>query len=72
LALWARHRAAISQGIPENYEEYRRSAKKGKLHPGKILVHNLHPADEPTATSLNFPTKRHWKGKSRIEDIEAA
>jgi O-acetyl-ADP-ribose deacetylase (regulator of RNase III) len=20
---------------------------------------------------INFPTKRHWRGKSRIEDIEA-
>jgi O-acetyl-ADP-ribose deacetylase (regulator of RNase III) len=34
-----------------------RSFATGQLHPPRLVV--------------NFPTKRHWRGKSRIEDIEA-
>jgi O-acetyl-ADP-ribose deacetylase (regulator of RNase III) len=35
-----------------------------------VLTHNLGGLTNPRYI-INFPTKRHWKGKSRLEDIEA-
>jgi O-acetyl-ADP-ribose deacetylase (regulator of RNase III) len=54
----------------ENYEEYRQVCEKGKLKVGMMLIHDLHRLMNPRYI-VNFPTKRHWKGKSRIEDIDA-
>lgn len=58
------------QAFPDNYEAYRRAAKRGGVAVGTMFVF-----DRGTITSpryiINFPTKRHWKGRSRIEDIEA-
>jgi len=56
--------------FPGNYEEYRQVCDKGKLRVGMMMVHDLHSLMNPRFI-INFPTKRHWKGKSRIEDIEA-
>ncbi len=56
--------------FPGNYEEYRQVCDKGKLRIGMMMVHDLHSLMNPRFI-INFPTKRHWKGKSRIEDIEA-
>jgi O-acetyl-ADP-ribose deacetylase (regulator of RNase III) len=58
------------KAFPENYEVYRQLCDKGKLQPGMMLVHDLHRLMNPRFV-INFPTKRHWKGKSRIEDIDA-
>lgn len=53
---------------PEIYPAYYEACRSGKLVPGVIL---------PTKTRtqipewiLNFPTKDHWKGPSRLEWIE--
>ncbi len=56
--------------FPENYREYVDACKKGKVQPGRMLVYDTQRLIHPRYI-INFPTKRHWKGKSRIEDIEA-
>jgi O-acetyl-ADP-ribose deacetylase (regulator of RNase III) len=56
--------------FPENYEYYKAVCGREALHPGKMLVFDLHQLQNPRYI-INFPTKRHWKGKSRIEDIRA-
>jgi len=55
--------------FPENFTAYKAACDKGTLHPGKMLVVDLQHLQSPRYV-INFPTKRHWKGKSRIEDIE--
>ncbi len=55
---------------PENFDEYKSVCDRKDLHPGKMLVVNLNRLHDPRYV-INFPTKRHWKGKSRIEDVEA-
>ncbi len=35
-----------------------------------MFIHDLNRLHNPRYV-INFPTKRHWKGKSRMEDIEA-
>lgn len=58
------------KAFPDNYEAYRKACDRNELRPGTVFVHNLNRLTNPRYV-INFPTKRHWKGKSRIEDIEA-
>lgn len=55
---------------PTNYEVYRAACEAGEVEPGKMLIVEVNPLYTPRYI-INFPTKRHWKGKSRIEDIES-
>ncbi|MBR5523472.1 MAG: macro domain-containing protein [Akkermansia sp.] len=57
---------AFKNRFPEMYEDYKRRCRKGIVEPGKPYLYN-----ELDGTSiLMFPTKRHWRQLSRIEDIE--
>jgi O-acetyl-ADP-ribose deacetylase (regulator of RNase III) len=58
------------KAFPENYRVYRAECDNKQVQPGKMLVHDLGRLTNPRYV-INFPTKRHWKGKSRMEDIEA-
>lgn len=55
--------------FPENFTHYKAVCDKKELTPGRMLVHELNNIGNPRYI-INFPTKRHWKGKSRMEDIE--
>lgn len=58
------------KAYPENFKAYKAACDRHELRPGIMLVHDLHRPNVPRYI-INFPTKRHWKGKSRLEDIEA-
>lgn len=53
------------RAFPDNYEAYLRACADGVVQPGKVFVT---PFGEGRWV-LNFPTKRHWRQRSRIEDI---
>jgi O-acetyl-ADP-ribose deacetylase (regulator of RNase III) len=55
--------------FPENYNFYRKACKRNEVVPGKMLVFVTGTLTNPRYI-INFPTKRHWKSKSRIEDIK--
>ena len=55
---------------PENYKEYAQACKQSEVMPGRMLVTNVNQLQGPKYI-INFPTKRHWRGKSRLEDIDA-
>lgn len=57
------------KAFPDNFPDYERACGEGALRPGVMLVHDRGTFTNPRYI-INFPTKRHWKGKSRIEDIE--
>jgi len=57
------------QAFPRNYEVYRRACEKGEVQPGRMLIVSTDRLENPRFI-VNFPTKRHWKGKSRIDDIK--
>jgi O-acetyl-ADP-ribose deacetylase (regulator of RNase III) len=54
----------------EYFKDYQKACKDKKLQIGKVHVFELNTFGNPRYI-INFPTKKHWKGKSRIEDIEA-
>ena len=58
------------KAFPENFKAYKSACDKKQLHPGKMFVYDMNRFQNPRYI-FNFPTKRHWKGKSKIEDIES-
>jgi O-acetyl-ADP-ribose deacetylase (regulator of RNase III) len=58
------------RAFEDNYEAYRKAAKAKEIRPGRMFVFERATLDQPRWI-INFPTKRHWKGKSRIEDIQS-
>lgn len=55
--------------FPENYKVYAAACKQDEVVPGKMFVSRNEDMFGPDWI-INFPTKRHWRQKSRIEDIE--
>jgi O-acetyl-ADP-ribose deacetylase (regulator of RNase III) len=55
--------------FPENFKAYAAACKKEKVRPGRMFVFKTGLLHNPQYI-INFPTKRHWRGKSRMEDIE--
>ena len=55
--------------FPENFKAYAAACKRKEVKPGSMFVFETGHLTGPRYI-INFPTKRHWKGKSRIEDIE--
>jgi len=60
----------FKKAFPENFKYYKAVCDKKELQPGRMLVHDLNRLHNPRYI-INFPTKRHWKGMSKIEDIES-
>ena len=56
--------------FPENFKAYAVACSRGEVQPGRMFVFDTGELTPPRFI-INFPTKRHWRGKSRIEDIEA-
>ncbi|MGH7442944.1 MAG: type II toxin-antitoxin system antitoxin DNA ADP-ribosyl glycohydrolase DarG [bacterium] len=54
---------------PANFKAYAAACKRGLVQPGRMMVFETGQLTGP-GYIINFPTKRHWRGKSRIEDIE--
>lgn len=57
------------KAFPDNFKAYKAACGRNELRPGQMLVHDLGRVTNPRLV-INFPTKRHWKGKSRLEDID--
>lgn len=51
--------------FPEMFRKYQEACETGELRIGTLQCFRT-----PHKSVLNFPTKRHWREKSRIEDIE--
>jgi len=55
---------------PENFKAYAAACRRHEVLPGRMFVFETGQLTPPHYI-INFPTKRHWRGKSRMEDIEA-
>lgn len=56
--------------FPENFKNYAAACKQEVVQPGRMFVYETGLLTNPRYI-INFPTKRHWRGKSRMEDINA-
>lgn len=60
----------FKQKFPADYfKTYKNACQNGGLRIGKVQVYSLDSEIKPRFI-INFPTKNHWREKSRIEDIE--
>lgn len=60
----------FKRAYPEMFADYAREAKADRLAPGRMHVWETGSLTSPRFI-INFPTKRHWKAGSRLEDIES-
>ena len=60
----------FKNAFPANFKAYKAACARQEVQPGRMFVFETGTMTNPKLI-INFPTKRHWRGKSRIEDIEA-
>jgi len=58
----------FKEKFPKNFELYRKAFERGELKVGKMLVTDLGTFENPRYL-INFPTKEHWRGRSRYEYV---
>ncbi len=59
----------FKKAYPQNFTAYKKACDNGNVKPGEMFIFPLNTLLQPKYI-INFPTKRHWKGKSHIADIE--
>jgi O-acetyl-ADP-ribose deacetylase (regulator of RNase III) len=59
----------FKHAFPDNFKAYAAACNRGEVQPGRMFVTETGQLSGPRYI-INFPTKRHWRGKSRMEDIE--
>ncbi len=57
------------KAFPENFRQYEHACEHGQVHLGHMFVYETERLTGPRYI-INFPTKRHWKGNSRIQYIQ--
>jgi O-acetyl-ADP-ribose deacetylase (regulator of RNase III) len=61
----------FKQAFPEMFRDYERACKAGEVRLGKVHVYDLGGLTANPRWIINFPTKGHWRERSRLADIEA-
>ncbi len=59
------------QAYPEMFRAYEKACKAGDVRLGKVQVFDLGGLAGGPRWIINFPTKQHWRTRSRMADIEA-
>ncbi len=54
---------------PDNFKAYAAACKQNEVKPGSMFIVETGQLTNPQYI-INFPTKRHWRGASKIEDVE--
>jgi len=60
----------FKNAYPANFKAYAAACARGEVQPGRMFVFETDKLGNPKYI-INFPTKRHWRGKSRLQDIES-
>jgi len=61
--------AQFKNAYPENFKAYAGACRREQVQPGRMFVFETGRLMPPRYI-INFPTKRHWRGRSRMEDID--
>ena len=60
----------FKNAFPDNYKAYASACRQQAVVPGRMFVYATGRLTPPRLI-INFPTKRHWRGKSNLAEIEA-
>jgi O-acetyl-ADP-ribose deacetylase (regulator of RNase III) len=58
----------FKRAFPRNFTAYASACRAGDVCPGKMFTFQTGSSVNPRCI-INFPTKRHWRSKSGLEDI---
>jgi O-acetyl-ADP-ribose deacetylase (regulator of RNase III) len=58
----------FKERFAENFRRYATACKAKEVRTGKVFITEVHELDGPRWI-VNFPTKQHWRGDSKIEWI---
>lgn len=58
----------FKRAFPTNFDDYKAACEHGHVAVGSMHVHQLDQVGGPRFV-INFPTKRHWRSPSNLEDI---
>jgi O-acetyl-ADP-ribose deacetylase (regulator of RNase III) len=58
--------AQFKRAYPHNFYVYQAACRRGELSPGRVLA-----VKDGERWIVNVPTKRHWRDRSRFDDIAA-
>jgi O-acetyl-ADP-ribose deacetylase (regulator of RNase III) len=59
----------FKQAFPENFQQYKKACDAKEVQPGRMFTVPTEKLFNPKYI-INFPTKCHWRDKSKIEDIQ--
>ncbi|MFD3509313.1 macro domain-containing protein [Nocardia sp. NPDC058666] len=60
----------FKQTYPEMFRDYARAARAGEVQIGAMHVWATGATNGPRFV-INYPTKRHWRSPSRLDDVAA-
>lgn len=60
----------FKKAFPTNFNRYLVACNRKEVMPGKVFTVEVSQLTNPKYI-INFPTKRHWRGRSKIEDINS-
>ena len=58
----------FKQRFPANFSSYAKACRAGELVPGHM--HLFDTGSHLPRCIVNFPTKRHWRDASRLDDVD--
>jgi O-acetyl-ADP-ribose deacetylase (regulator of RNase III) len=61
----------FKQAFPEMFRDYEKACKAGQVRLGKMHVYDRGGLTGNPRWIINFPTKGHWRERSRLAEIEA-
>jgi len=60
----------FKQAYPANFRAYEAACRRGEVQLGRMFVFETGLLGQPRYI-INFPTKKHWRARSRLSDIKA-
>lgn len=59
----------FKKAYPANFKAYESAVRQGELQLGRVFVYRTGKLEENPKYIINFPTKKHWRSKSKLSDI---
>jgi O-acetyl-ADP-ribose deacetylase (regulator of RNase III) len=60
----------FKEAFPANFKAYETACRRDEVQPGRMFVYETGALTNPKFI-INFPTKRHWRARSQMEDIDS-
>ena len=59
----------FKKAYPANFKAYESAVRQDEIQLGRVFVYRTGKLDENPKYIINFPTKNHWRSKSKLPDI---